>query len=154
MAVSSLPFPHIPLLLRQAQTSSSTTLSVAHQSLAPSRCFYTANTSYLPRTDIQSSSLSISTPPKSFRLGCARQWYRCSLQFSLCFAFLVLAVFLFPSTLRLPLHLGWSPIQLGNLSVCGFLSSFIAPLQEWSFILSWLLFFSSSLSPPFFLLLS
>ena len=50
--------------------------------------------------------------------------------FSLFFAFLRLATALFSEALRLHLHPGWSPYQLGDLPGCRFLSSCTAPSQE------------------------
>ena len=87
--------------------------------------------SLLPRTDLQSLSLSALLPPKGLRLCCLGQWYPWSLRLSHCFALLSPAVALFSAALR-SLHLIWSPCQ-GGSEGCGFLSSFSGPSQEcWS----------------------
>ena len=61
--------------LWRAQSSSHTPSSVVHHSLSPSGCFYTANLSPLPETDLQILSLSTKSLPECIRLWCAGWWY-------------------------------------------------------------------------------
>lgn len=66
-------------LLWQAQASSCILLTVVHQTLALSGWLHAANTSVLPRSGLQSPSLSIRDLPapvlEYLRLGCARWWH-------------------------------------------------------------------------------
>ena len=96
---------------------------------SPSVFLHTANTSPLPRTDLQSLHLSTQPPPQHLRLCCPGWWCRLSMWLSLCFALLSPAAALFSVTLR-SLHLDSSPCQLGGFPGCRFLSSLIAPSQK------------------------
>ena len=96
---------------------------------SPLDCFYIANPSPLPGTDLWSLSLSIQCLPEHPRLWCLGRWYRWSVELSLCFVLLSPAAALFSATLR-SFHLGRSPHWLDGFPGCGFLFSLTDPSQE------------------------
>ena len=105
------------LLLLWVQTSldslhyDSTLQTMTHCLPIPSGCLHTDNPSPLPRTDLQSLSLSTQLMSKHLRLWCLGQWHQWFVLISLCFALLSLAAVLVSEAVR-PLCINWSPCQL------------------------------------------